>query len=106
VGSTVHPDHAFDNRPSRTVLDGFGFTEAFASKGVPTPIQVGMRCAVERTQAWMNGYGESCRSMETTSAVIDFYLFLAASFVVTRLLIQRAGRRYRWPTRPTMHPLE
>lgn len=49
----------------------------------------------------MNGYGKLRRCTETTGAVVDFYLFLPAAFVVTRQLIQGASRRYRWPTRPT-----
>ncbi|MDP9365014.1 MAG: IS5/IS1182 family transposase, partial [Chloroflexota bacterium] len=38
--------------------------------------------------------------------VVDFYLFLAAAFVVTRCLIQRARPRYRWPGRPTTRRLK
>jgi hypothetical protein len=38
--------------------------------------------------------------------VVDFYLFLAASLVVLRQLIQRARRRYRWPARPTTRRLK
>ena len=38
--------------------------------------------------------------------VVDFYLFLAAAFVVVRQLIQRARTRYRWDTRPTTRRLK
>lgn len=104
-GSTVHLDRAFDNAPSRTLLDELGFHGAIARQGLPAPIQVGSRWVVERTQASMNGYGKLRRCTETTGAVVDFYLFLASAFLVTRLLIQRARRRYRWPSRPTTRRL-
>lgn len=105
TGSTMHLDRAFDNGPSRTVLDEPGFHGAVARKGLPAPIQADSRWVVERTQAWMNGYGKLRRCTETTGAVVDFFLFLAAAFVVTRQLIQRARTRYRWPTRPTTRRL-
>lgn len=71
-----------------------------ARKGIPAPIQAGARWVVERTQAWMNGDGKLRRCTETTGAVVDFSLFLAAAFVVTRQPIQWARSRYRWSTRP------
>ena len=54
----------------------------------------------------MNGYGKLRRCTEKTAAVVDFYLFLAAAFVVTRRLIQEARTRYRWPTQPTTRRLK
>lgn len=104
-GGIVHLDRGYDSAATRTLLDGLGFGGAIARKGVPAPLQVGARWVVERTQVWMNGYGKLRRCTETTGAVVDFYLFLAAAFVVTRLLIQRARSRYRWPTRPTTRRL-
>ena len=74
-------------------------------KGVPAPIQAGARWVVERTHSWMNGYGKLRRCTEKRAAVVDFYLFLAAALVVIRQLIQRARRRYRWPSRPTTRRL-
>jgi hypothetical protein len=52
---------------------------------------------IERTYAWMNGYGKLRRCTEKTRAVVELYLALAAANVVTRCLIQRARSRYRWP---------
>lgn len=104
-GTTVHLDRGYDSSVTRALLDELGFTGAIARKGLPAPLQVGMRWVVERTQAWMNGYGKLRRCTETTKAVVDFYLFLAAAFVVTRCLIQRARTRYRWPGRPTARRL-
>lgn len=102
---TVHLDRGVDSAPSRSVLATFGFQGAIARKGVPGPLQVGGRWVVERTQAWMNGYGKLRRCTERRQVVVDFYRFLAAAFVVTRLLIDQARTRYRWPSRPTTRRL-
>ena len=102
---TVHLDRAYDGRPSRALLDALGFDGAIAGKGIPAPVQAGARWVVERTHSWMNGYGKLRRCTEKRAAVVDFYLFLAAALVVIRQLIQRARRRYRWPSRPTSRRL-
>jgi hypothetical protein len=99
-------DRGYAGRPSRALLDTFGFTGAIARKGVPAPIQAGTRWVVERTHSWMNGYGKLRRCTEKVQAVVDFYLFLAAALVVLRHLIHQARRRYRWPTRPTTRRLK
>ena len=103
---TAHRDRAYDNAPTRALLDGLGFAGEIARKGVPAPLQAGKRWAVERTQAWMNGYGKLRRCTEKSGRVVDFYLFLAAAIVVTRRLIPRARARYRWPGRPTARRLK
>ena len=105
-GGTVHLDRGYDSAATRALLDGFGFTAEIARKGVPAPLQAGKRWVVERTQAWMNGYGKLRRCTEKAGAVVDFYLFLAAAFVVARRLIQRARVRYRWPNRPATRRLK
>ena len=102
----VHLDRGYDNGPTRALLDAFGFEGAIARKGVPAPVQAGARWVVERTHAWMNGYGKLRRCTERTKAVVDFYLFLAAAIVVVRQLIHRARSRYRWPGRPTTRRLK
>lgn len=104
--STVHLDRGYDGKPTHALLDVRGLEGAIARKGVPAPIQAGQRWVVERTQAWMNGYGKLRRCTEKTAAVVDFYLFLAAAFVVTRCLIRAARTRYRWPGRPTTRRLK
>ena len=98
---TAHLDRAFDGAPCRAVLDELGFVGDIARKGAPAPIQAGRRWVVEPTQAWMNGYGKLRRCTERDAAVVDLYLFLAATFVVVRALIRRARQAYRWPGRPT-----
>jgi transposase len=102
---TTHLDRAYDGGPTRALLDRFGFTGAIARKGVPAPLQAGKRWVVERTQAWMNGYGKLRRCTERNGQVVDFYLFLAAAFVTVRALIREARQRFRWPGRPTTRRL-
>lgn len=106
VASTVHLDRAYDSAKTRALLDDLGLVGEIARKGVPAPLQAGRRWVVERTQAWMNGYGKLRRCTEPNGRVVDFYLFLAAAFVVVRQLIQRARARYRWPGRPTTRRLK
>jgi hypothetical protein len=102
----VHLDLAYGGRPTRALLDALGFDGIIARKGVPAPVQAGARWVVERTHSWMNGYGKLRRCTEKLRPVVDFYLFLAAALVVIRQLIQRARRRYRWPSRPTTRRLK
>jgi len=101
----VHLDRGYDNGPTRALLATLGFDGAIARTGVPAPVQAGARWVVERTHAWMNGYGKLRRCTEKAQAVVDFYLFLAAALVVVRQLLRRARTRYRWPTRPTTRRL-
>jgi len=102
---TVHLDRGYDGAPTRTLLRALHLTAEIARKGVPAPLQVGRRWVVERTQSWMNGYGKLRRCTERRGVVVDFYLLLAAAFVVTRCLIREARTRYRWPGRPTTRRL-
>jgi transposase len=103
---TVELDAAYTGAPTAALLAELGFAGSIARKGVPAPVQAGTRWVVERTHAWTNGYGKLRRCTERCQQVVDFYLFLAAALVVVRQLIQRARRRYRWPTRPTTHRLK
>lgn len=105
-GTAVHLDRGYDSGVTRALLDALGFTGVIARRGVPAPLQVGNRWVVERTQAWMNGYGKLRRCTEQTKRVVDFYLYLAATVVVTRALIQRARMQYRWSGRPTTRRLK
>lgn len=102
----VHLDRAYDNAPTRALLAALGFDGEIARQGVPAPVQAGTRWVAERTHSWMNSYGKLRRCTEKTTAVVDFYLFLAAALVVIRQLIQRARTRYRWAGRPTARRLK
>jgi transposase len=104
-GIAAHLDRGYDSGRTRDLLAGLAVTGVIAAKGTPAPLQAGRRWVVERTHAWMNGYGKLRRCTERRAAVVDLYLFLAAAFVVTRCLIQRARTRSRWDARPTTRRL-
>ena len=91
---------------TRQLLAQLGFNGQIARKGVPAPVHAGTRWVVERTHAWMNGYGKLRRCTERAAAVVDFYLYLAAAIVTIRQTIQRARTRFRWDTRPTTKRLK
>ncbi|GAA4234292.1 hypothetical protein FHR32_002730 [Streptosporangium album] len=76
-GVIAHLDAAYDNAPSRAVLEEPGFTGEISRKGVPAPIQVGKRWVVERTNSWMNGYGRVRRCTDRDGQIVDFYLYPA-----------------------------
>jgi hypothetical protein len=103
---TAHLDAAYDSGLTRLLLDDLGLEGEIARKGIASPIQVGKRWVVERTNSWMNGYGKLRRMTDKDGQVVDFYLYLAAAFVTVRQLIQRARTRYRWDTRPTTRRLK
>jgi hypothetical protein len=54
----------------------------------------------------MNGYGKLHRCTDKDGKIVDFWLYLAAALVTVRQLIQRARKRYRWDTRPTVRRLK
>jgi transposase len=103
---TVHLDRAYNGAPTQALLHHLGFTGEIARKGIPAPLQVGKRWVVERTQAWMNGYGKLRRCTDRDGAIVDFYLFLAATLVTIRALIRVARQRFRWDGRPTARRLK
>lgn len=61
---------------------------------MPALIQAGKRWVVERTNSWMNGFGNIRRCTDRNAQIIDFYLYLAAVIVTVRQLIQRAHMLY------------
>ena len=103
---SCHLDAGYDSTVTRQLLDDRGFDGQIARKRIPAPIQAGTRWVVERTHAWMNGYGKLRRCTERDAKIVDFYLDLAAALVVIRQLIQRARKRYRWDTRPATKRLK
>lgn len=105
-GACVHLDAGYDSTKTRDLLDLLGYQHRIASKGIPSPIQVGKRWVVERTHAWMNGFGKLRRSTDKRRIIVEFFLFLAAAITVTRRLINTAKTRYRWDTRPTTRRLK
>jgi hypothetical protein len=106
IVAQVDPAAGYDSTMTRQLLDELGFDGQIARKGVPAPIQDGTRWVIERTHSWMNGYGKLRRCTERNAKIVDFYLYLAATLVVIRQLIQRARTRYRWDTRPATKRLK
>jgi transposase len=103
---TMHLDSGYDGQPSRDVLAAHELVAEIAKKGIPSPIQVGKRWVVERTNSWMNNYGKLRRCTDRDGVIVDFYLHLAAAFVTVRCLIQAARHTHRWDTRPTARRLK
>jgi transposase len=97
----VNLDRGYDSDKTRAALEELGFTGEIARKGVPAPIQAGKRWVVERSHAWMNGFGKLRRCTEKRQCAVDFYLYLSAAIVTLRMLIRRATPLYRWDGRPT-----
>lgn len=98
---TCHLDSAYLGKAVAAVLDEHDFDAVIAAKGVKAPIQATTRWPVERTNSWMNNFGEIRRCYQRTTATTEFFLYLAAAFVTVRSLIQQARKRYRWDTQPT-----
>lgn len=99
-------DRGYDSAKTRAALDELGFTGDIARKGVPAPLQAGKRWVVERTHAWMNGFGKLRRCTEKDGSTVDFHLYVAAAIVTLRMLIRRAIPLYRWDSRPTTRRLK
>ncbi|MCX4430468.1 IS5 family transposase [Streptomyces mirabilis] len=97
----VNLDRGYDSDKTRAALEELGFTGEIARKGVPAPIQAGKRWVVERSHAWMNGFGKLRRCTEKRQCAVDFYLYLSAAIVTLRMLIRRATPLCRWDGRPT-----
>lgn len=102
----MHLDSGYDGKPSRDVLAEHDLAGEIATKGIPSPIQVGKRWVVERTHSWMNNFAKLRRCTDHNGAIVDFYLYLAAAFVTVRRLIQKARHTYRWDNRPTTRRLK
>jgi Transposase DDE domain len=101
----LHLDRGYDSAKTRDLLAILGFEPHIAAKGTPAPIQAGQRWPVERTHAWMNGYGKLRRMTDKRKAIVEFWLYLAAALTVIPRLIGQARTHYRWPTRPTTRRL-
>ncbi len=105
-GACVHLDAGYDSGKTRDLLHILGYDHKIATKGKPSPIQVGKRWVVERTHSWMNGFGKLRRSTDKQRRIVEFFLFLAAAITVVRRLIDRARTHYRCHQRPTTRRLK
>lgn len=103
---TVNLDRGYDSHTSEELLASLGFFAEIARKGIPAPVQAGVRWIVERTNSWLNNFGKLRRCTERNGKVVDFFFFLAAAFVTARTLVQRSRKLYRWVGRPTTRRLK
>ena len=101
----VHLDRGYLGAPMQVVLAEMGCIGVIPTTGSAAPSHAGDRWVVERTHNWLNGFGKLRRCTERSAAVVDCYLFLAASFVVTQLLLRAAFPDFRWSTRSTTRRL-
>ena len=77
----------------------------FPPTGQPAPGHGGERWVVERTHSWLNAFGKLRRCTERHAAVVDVFLFLAASIVIIQQWLRAAFQTFRWPTRSTTRRL-
>ncbi|MDN6024980.1 IS5 family transposase [Bifidobacterium mongoliense] len=100
---TVHLDAGYDSKKTRDLLDTLGCDCIISKKG--EPLQAGKRWMVERTNSWHNrGFRKLQICTEKRIRVIDAFIRLANSVIITRQLIHRAWTTHRWDTRPTRKP--
>jgi transposase len=104
-GLPVLLDRAYVGAPVQVVLAEMGCTGVLPPTAGAAAEHVGERWVVERTHSWLNDFGRLRRCPERSAAVVDLYLFLAASIIVIRQLLRAACHRFRWPTRSTTRRL-
>ena len=104
-GLPVLLDRGYAGAPVLAVLEECGCTGVLPPQGPPAAGHVGERWVVERTHSWLNAFGRLRRCPERSAAVVDLYLFLAASIIVIQRLLRAAFPTFRWPTRATTRRL-
>ncbi len=64
---TVHLDRGYGSATTRTLLAERGLEAEIAQRGLPAPIQAGMRWPVERTHAWGNAFNRLQRCYDAVN---------------------------------------
>jgi transposase len=105
VGLPVLLDRGYGGAAVQATLAARGCVGVLPATGGPAAGSVGERWVVERTHSWLNAFGRLRRCPERSAAVVDLYLFLAATIIVIQQLLRAAVHTYRWPTRPTTRRL-
>lgn len=98
-------DRGYLGAPVQAALAEAGCTGVIPPSGHPAPGHVGERWVVERTHSWLNSFGRLRRCPERKVAVVELYLFLAATIIVIQQLLRAAVQTFRWPTRSTTRRL-
>lgn len=104
-GLPVQLDRGYAGAPVQAALAEFACTGVIPPNGSPLPGHVGERWVVERTHSWLNAFGKLRRCTERRAAVVELYLFLAASIIVIQQLLRAACQSFRWSTRTTTRRL-
>jgi transposase len=104
-GLPVLLDRGYLGAAVQTTLAERGCVGVLPATGTPAAGSVGARWVVERTHSWLNGFGRLRRCPERRAAVVNLYLFLAATIIVIRMLLRAAVQAFRWPTRSTSRRL-
>jgi transposase len=100
---TVHLDAGYDSHRTRALLDELGCHGVISVKGFP--LQAGRRWVIERTNSWHNrGFKKLAICTERRTRVIDAFIALANTIIITRRLIRTAWTTHRWDTRPQRRP--
>ncbi len=100
---TVHLDAGYDSSNTRQLLRILGCDWVISTHG--TPLQVGARCVVERTNSRPNcGFRKLHICTEKRVRVIDAFIALANAITIVRRLIRQAWTNHRWNNRPTRRP--
>ncbi len=105
VGLPVLLDRGYLGAAVQATLADRGCVGVLPVTGSPVAGSVGERWVVERTHSWLNAFGRLRRCPERRAAVVDLYLFLAATIVVIRMLLRAAFQTFRWHTRSTTRRL-
>jgi IS5 family transposase len=100
----VHLDRGYDSAKTRQELAERGLEGQIAQRGLPAPVQAGMRWPVERTHAWGNAFNRLQRCYERCRKVIAAFFSLAHAIITLRRLIRLAWTAYRWDARPQRRP--
>lgn len=97
-------DRMYTGARVQAVLAESGCVGVIPPVGGPAPGHVGDRW-VKRTCGWLNDLGRLRRCPERSTAVVDLYLFQAASIVVIQHLLRAAVQTFLWLTRSTTRRL-
>jgi len=100
---TVHLDAGYDSGKTRDLITELGCHAVISPRG--TPLQAGRRWPVERTNSWHNrGFKKLLICTERHTRVIDAFIALANTVIITRRLLRSAWTSHRWDTRPARRP--
>ena len=105
-GLPVLLDRGYLGAAVQRTLTEQGCVGVLPATGAPAAGSVGARWVVERTHSWLNDFGRLRRCPERRAVVVNFYLFLAATIIVIRLLLRVAVHDDRRTSRAATRRLQ